>query len=141
MSRVLNNEIFTGKICPYCNRQTEFVDSKEVYASGVSYGMLYICRRCDAWVGVHKGTDKALGRLADRELREWKIEAHSWFDIIWKKKMQGKVSMREARSTAYKWLAREMGLNPAHCHIGMFDVNQCKEVVNCCKAFYRNNTI
>ena len=31
--------------------------------------MIYICKPCDAYVGVHKGTDKALGRLANKELR------------------------------------------------------------------------
>lgn len=55
------NEILTGKVCPYCGRPTEFVDSSVIY--GRSYGMIYLCRDCRAYVGVHKGTDQALGRL------------------------------------------------------------------------------
>ena len=47
--------------CDYCGRQAEYVDSKIVY--GKSYGMMYLCRNCMAYVGVHKGTDKPLGRL------------------------------------------------------------------------------
>ena len=49
--------------CPYCGRQAEYVDSKVIY--GRSYGMAYLCRNCDAYVGVHRGTDEPLGRLAD----------------------------------------------------------------------------
>lgn len=50
--------------CDYCGRQAEYVDSKVVY--GKSYGMMYLCRNCMAYVGVHKGTDKPLGRLAQK---------------------------------------------------------------------------
>lgn len=49
--------------CDYCGRRAEFVDSKIVY--GKSYGMMYLCRHCMAYVGVHKGTSRPLGRLAD----------------------------------------------------------------------------
>lgn len=64
--------------CDYCGRQAEYVDSKVVY--GKSYGMMYLCRNCMAYVGVHKGTDKPLGRLANAELRYWKKRAHAVFD-------------------------------------------------------------
>ena len=59
--------------CDYCGRQAEYVDSKVIY--GKSYGMMYLCRNCMAYVGVHKGTDKPLGRLANAELRYWKKAA------------------------------------------------------------------
>ena len=36
---------------------------------GVDYGMIYYCPQCGAYVGVHKGTDRAKGRLANAELR------------------------------------------------------------------------
>lgn len=52
--------------CDYCGRETEYVDSKVIY--GKSYGKIYLCRNCMAYVGVHKGTDKPLGRLANAEL-------------------------------------------------------------------------
>ena len=67
-------QILAGKICPYCGQSTEFVDSVEIY--GTSYGMMYLCRPCGAHVGVHKGTDIAVGRLASRRLRKLKHEAH-----------------------------------------------------------------
>ena len=52
------DELLTGKICPYCGKPTEFVDSSVIY--GRSYGMIYLCRDCRAYVGVHKGTDLSL---------------------------------------------------------------------------------
>jgi hypothetical protein len=41
-------------ICPYCNNLTAFVDSETIY--GKSYGMVYYCKDCDAYVGTHKGS-------------------------------------------------------------------------------------
>lgn len=75
-------EIISGKICPYCGKPTDYVDSSTIY--GKSYGMTYLCKACDAYCGVHKGPDKALGRVANKELRHWKKEAHKYFDLIWK---------------------------------------------------------
>ena len=49
--------ILSGKICPYCGNRTEYVDSSVIY--GRSYGMIYLCWDCMAYVGVHKGTDRA----------------------------------------------------------------------------------
>jgi hypothetical protein len=54
--------------CPYCGQPAIYVDSAAVYRIG-SYGMIYLCRPCQAWVGVHPGTDQPLGRLANAELR------------------------------------------------------------------------
>lgn len=101
----------------------EYVDSKIIY--GKSYGKIYLCRDCNAYVGVHKGTDKPLGRLADKELRYWKKEAHAAFDPIWKNGAM-------YRGKAYLWLAEQMGLRTDETHIGMFDVEQCKKVVSIC---------
>jgi hypothetical protein len=74
-----------------------------------------------------------MGRLANEELRYWKKEAHAAFDPIW----QGKVNLGwgkyKARNSTYEWLAKEMKLPVEHAHIGMFDVNQCKKVVELCK--------
>lgn len=56
-----------GRICPYCHIKTEYKNSVDIY--GADYGMIYICPKCRAYVGVHKGTDKAKGRLANEYLR------------------------------------------------------------------------
>lgn len=130
--------LLDGNTCPYCNRPTKYVDSAVVYSR--SYGKIYYCSDCQAWVGVHKGTNKALGRLANAELREWKIEAHKYFDPLWQKKMQQGLSKTQARRRAYKWLAGLMGIPASETHIGMFDVDQCKRVVEICKRYYHEPT-
>ena len=104
------DEILTGKICPYCGKPTEYVDSSIIY--GRSYGMIYLCRDCRAYVGVHKGTDQALGRLANAELREAKKEAHFYFDQIAKTNLINKIWKKHIpnmsnRNKAYLWLSNQ----------------------------------
>ena len=114
--------------CPYCGKRAEFVDSAEVY-HGRSYGMIYLCRPCDAYVGCHgngKG-DSPKGRLANAELRHWKIAAHNAFDPLWKFG-----PFRGLRNSAYAWLAEQMGLPKEKTHIGMFDVAECQQVIQIC---------
>ncbi len=110
-------------ICPYCGHKAIYTDSAEVY-HGYSYGMIYLCRPCGAWVGVHRGTDKPKGRLANAELRKWKMAAHDAFDPLWQ---VGEFKRR--RNAAYAWLAEKMGLPKEQTHIGMFDIDQCKRVI------------
>lgn len=112
--------ILRGKVCPYCKAATLYVDSAVIY--GKSFGMIYLCKPCDAYCGVHKGTDKALGRLADAELRYWKKEAHKHFDAIWKE------GYRE-RGKLYEQLANHLNIPIEYCHIGMFSIGTCKMVV------------
>lgn len=124
-------------ICPYCGGAVKFKDSKVIY--GESYGMVYICEhypKCDAFVGVHKGTKKSLGRLANAELREWKKKAHRNFDPLWKYR-QFKTGSKMSRSHGYTWLASKMNLNLESCHIGMFNVEDCMKVVDICVEVYK----
>jgi len=145
----MNRKICHAKICPYCGEKPEFVDSSVIY--GQSYGMIYLCSPCDAYVGVHKGSDKALGRLANKELREAKKKAHFYFDKLWKAKVQiginedsGRKSGKryiawrsKCRSGAYKWLSEAMSIDPEFTHIGMFDIENCGKVVELCLPYYK----
>ena len=115
--------IYSGKLCPYCKKETEYKDSSIIY--GKSYGMVYICSTCDAYVGVHKGTDKALGRLADKKLRELKKETHKYFDLIWKDK-----SNSTSRKEAYEHLSKYLKIPLAYTHIGMFKPETCVDVID-----------
>lgn len=123
--------IMQGKICPYCKQPSEYIDSKELY--GVSYGMMYICRPCDSWVGTHKSRPlEALGRLANKELREAKKEAHSYFDLLWKNK-------RYNRDKCYSMLSSYLQIPKDYTHIGMFGVETCKQVAQWAKEKYVNS--
>lgn len=127
------NLIYKGKVCPYCNKKTEYIDSIEVYSK--SYGMIYICRPCKAWVGVHKDRNESLGRLANAELREAKKNAHFYFDKLWNAKIETGIKKGKARGKAYTWLSEELGTKIEETHIGWFDVDMCKKVIELCRPF------
>ena len=113
-------------ICPYCGKHAEYVDSKDIY--GISYGMIYLCRDCCAYVGCHRGSKRPLGQLADADTRKWRHRAHSCFDWLWRKHYF-------SRGGAYRWLAEQMGLDVKLTHIGMFDVEQCQKVITVSRKY------
>jgi hypothetical protein len=117
--------------CPYCTKQAELVMAEEVYGDRIrpeiSQLKMWLCRPCQAWVGCHKGTDRPLGRLADKNLRKWRMLAHELFDPLWKGRT------RKSRRKAYLWLSSRLQIPFEGCHIGDFNVEQCKEVVRICE--------
>lgn len=122
--------------CPYCGNPAVLTDSAEVYRQ--SYGMIWICRPCKAWVGCHKKSKRnaPLGRLANASLRAAKTRAHASFDPLWKRKAANTgMSHTRARQMAYAWLARKMGLTTFEAHIGKFDEAQCANVVELCAPY------
>lgn len=111
-------------ICPYCNKPAVLDNGWSIYGT-TKYGKFWKCADCDAYVGCHGKSTKPLGTLANAELREHRKKAHSSFDYLWKN------DILPSRSEAYAWLAREMGIEKKDCHIGMFSIDQCKEVITC----------
>jgi hypothetical protein len=67
--------------------------------------------------------------------RALRYEAHKVFDPIWRRKShkQG-LATGFARKKAYRWLARELGLDVDECHIGFFDAATCRRVIALCRA-------
>lgn len=114
--------------CPYCQQETHLVTGKLIYPHryDLEDKQFYLCKPCDAYVGCHKGTNKPLGRLANAELRRYKIKAHALFDPVWK-------SGNMPRAEAYKWLAESLNIPAKDCHIGEFDIELCKKVIEICK--------
>lgn len=125
-------------LCPYCGAFAVLVDGKVIYPHrpDLKYLKFWQCAPCGAYVGCHKrgvgygnGT-VPLGRLANAELRMEKSRAHRSFDPLWETGMM-------SRTVAYAWLAVQMGIPRAQCHIGMFDVDQCKQVVHLANTYLR----
>lgn len=114
--------------CPYCDKPAKFVLGDVIYPHrpDLAHKQFYHCAPCGAYVGCHDGTTKPLGRLANAELRKAKMDAHAAFDPHW----QGR---KMARVHAYRLLANKLGIRADDCHIGMFDVETCKRVVDICK--------
>lgn len=110
-------------LCPYCGSAAVLKDSAAVY--GEPWGMMWVCGRypaCDAYVGAHKGSNRPLGTLANKALRESRRVAHGVFDPLWK-------SGAMSRDQAYAWLSAQLGVPPEKCHIAMFTEEQCRRVV------------
>lgn len=120
--------IMKGEICPYCGAKPELIDSSEIY-NGTSYGRMYICRPCDAYVSCHLGTDTPKGRLANARLRQLKIEAHQVFDTIWREKY------KRGRYQAYYWLSKQLNRPFGYTHIGMMDEETCLRTIAICKQY------
>lgn len=117
--------------CPYCKGKAVLVDSSFLYG-GKSYGNVWMCHPCDAYVGTHPN-GKPLGRLANKELRELRKKAHAYFDRLWKAKMRrDKCSRSAARKAGYKWLAEQLDMPVEKCHIAMFGIRRCKKVIEVC---------
>ena len=110
--------------CPYCLKSAVLVDSIKVFYRK-SYGLIWLCEPCGAYVGTHKNspTHAPLGRLANAELKLWKMKAHVAFDYTWQ---SGKMS----RKQAYAKMAEVMNMTKAEAHIGKFDVEECKRLVD-----------
>lgn len=109
-------------VCPYCDQPAKQVTGEKVYPHrrDLWSKRFYLCEPCQAWVGCY-GSGKPLGRLANAELRRAKMSAHNAFDGLWKYRGM-------SRSEAYRWLAEKLGIEQEQCHIGMFDVDQCRRV-------------
>ena len=110
----------TAVVCPYCTQPARLVDSARIY--GRSYGLVWDCRPCDAYVGCHRGTDRPLGTLANRQLRQLRRRTHEVFDQLW-------TSQGVRRSRAYQWMQQVMGLTAEEAHIGQFRVEQCHQLL------------
>lgn len=116
------HEIEIPKVCRYCGSEVVFTSNEEIYGKQYGGGKCYLCRNCGAYVGTHQGSKAPLGTLADEDLRQWRRKAHDIFDEVWKK---AKIS----RPQAYSWLSKQMGLPFEKTHIAMFEIEQCKKVI------------
>lgn len=110
-------------ICQKCMRKAELVTGEYIYSFNKKYkdNNYYICMTCGDYVGCHKGTTKALGTLANSELREKRIRVHKAFDLIW--------NSTASRKKAYIYLAEELNIPLAKCHIGLFNLDLCQRAL------------
>lgn len=120
--------------CPYCNLDAHLVSGDTIYPHRPDLHHLHFwhCAPCGAYVGCHRGTERPLGGLANVELRLAKQQAHAAFDPLWKFHTWTDGYQTMTRDAAYEWLADQLGMSRADCHVGMFDVEQCQRVVEIC---------
>ena len=118
--------------CQYCEGIPELVDSSVIY--GKSYGKIYLCPLCRAYVGCHKGTDRPKGTVADRELRALRAEAHALFDPVWlNRELDPKASRRTNRHLAYRRMAEILAVSLDEAHIAMMSRDNCLKLIESLK--------
>lgn len=118
------------KICNICGEKVEYISNAEIYGRQYGSGFCYRCTACGAYVGTHKPwPDKAMGILADAEMREWKMKCHRLFDSFW----QG--MGRRRRNQLYVKLAGELGIPSGDCHFGYFDLDQLRRAYQILKLW------
>ena len=145
-------QLIAAPVCPYCGDHAKLVTGEDLYPhrEDLFHLKFWRCAPCDAYVGCHRAGAWAihegqqvesdgtlpLGRLANRELRIAKSQVHQVFDPIWKLFHEWRAHPafdrhakydKQRRTLLYKWLAREMGIPLDACHIGMFDLEQCRK--------------
>lgn len=116
----VKNPLPVPKVCPYCNGPVALVENSAIYW-GKSYGewpYAFLCRPCDAYVGLHPDTDIPLGTLANKDLREDRKWAKSLFHKLMDERGWDRTAM-------YEWLAGEMKIPVGECHFGWFDNESC----------------
>ena len=132
---ILQKEVEELK-CPYCGGKAHLRDASSIYHSFKYKGKMFVCEnfpKCDSYVGCHPNTTKPLGRMANKKLRTMKSKAHEYFDPLWKKRVFArKKSLSYNRTKAYQWLAEQLDLPESKCHIGLFDVDMCRKVMDVC---------
>ncbi len=125
------NRIINAEICPYCKSKTIKGTESDVYGREYSGKPLIRCAKypqCDSYVGCHEDGNP-LGRLANKELRDYKIRAHNAFDKIWKEKKMD-------RSKSYQLLSEALNIPAQYTHIGMFSKKTLIKVIAWAKLTY-----
>lgn len=124
-------------ICIECGQLASLVDGEAIYPHrpDLFSKRFYRCE-CGAYVGCHPHTEIALGKPCGPTARKARNEAHRQFDALWRRKMaKDGVSQGQARGAAYRWLAEQMSLPTAECHIGWMTADQANRVVELCTPF------
>lgn len=114
--------------CRYCRGPVELVSNDQIY-NGRQYGdwpYAYLCRPCDAFVGLHPNTDLPLGTIANRELREARKESKAAWQRLSK-------SRGWKRGEAYRWLAGQMEIPASECHFGHFELDRATTALTVCR--------
>lgn len=95
---------------------------------------MYVCSgypECGAYVGVHEGSRKPKGTLADSELRNKRIRAHRAMDTLVR---AGCMS----RDGVYVWLSSRLNLPYEETHIGYFSDYFCEQAIRECEQVLDN---
>lgn len=84
----------------------------------------YVCPKCNASL-IAGQNGKPMGVPVTKETRQWRRRAHTVFDQLWR---SGVVT----RSSAQRWLAKQLGIPTNRCHFGYMEKAMLEKVVRLC---------
>ena len=123
--------------CPYCGRTAVLKPASFVYGDKAIEEHVYVCTgypECNSYVGVHRGTLKPKGTLANGGLRNLRIQTHKLFSQFWENGIMTK-------KQAYRWIQYRFALTENQAHIGSFSEYMCSQLMEECRKALRNNKI
>ena len=123
--------------CPYCGRMAVLKSAAFVYGDKAIEEYVYVCSgypNCDSYVGVHRGSLKPKGTLANGDLRNMRIQAHKLFSQFWANGIMTK-------KQAYHWIQDRFALTEDQAHIGNFSEYMCGQLMDECRTALANNRV
>lgn len=121
--------------CNLCGGKVIFTSNARIYGKEYGSGKCYLCTSCYAYVGTHLPRPKeAMGILANAEMRGWRHDCHTMFDLLWMNQSE----RSKARKALYAWLAKKMNIPYAECHFAYFDLKQLKEAYDILQKAFGN---
>lgn len=124
--------------CPYCGapavcRPASMIHGKNTWHKGTH---LYVCSRwpeCDSYVTAHKANLQPMGSLANKNLRNKRIQAHQALEEF-------RQNRRMETWGIYIWIQTKLQLSPDQAHIGMFTEEMCDLLITICQESMQNDS-
>jgi len=109
---ITDRKILAGDVCPYCGRASN--------SSGITQ-QYKVCDPCGAYIKVKDG--KAAGRLANKELRQLKLNC---YELVNKAEKEREIP----RVLLFNLARKHMKITPALFNLNYFDVEECQQFIN-----------
>lgn len=127
--------IYSGTKCPYCSSETKVVSEEFIYGRSYKNKSMICCvnfPKCDSYCGTHEEDGSSFGRLANKQLRQYKKVSHDAFDKIWMQKLL-------TRNEAYEWFSEELNIPLDYTHIGFFGIENCKKAITLSNEYMKQH--
>ena len=126
----IKENIFSGKVCSYCQCETKVVTNNGIY--GPTF--IQCSMNPDHYVGTYQ-SGIALGRLADRSLRQKITAAHSIFNSL----LENKIF--KSHEDAYAWLSNVMKLSEKETDFWLFNEEQSDNAIRIITRYKRRKKL
>ncbi len=118
-----------GEICQYCGKETQLINSDDIYGKGKNHGMILICKSCDAYVKVDKN-NVGVGRVGDKQLREIRKALHPTLEKMY----MGPDSLL-SKKEAYNYILNKLGVHEERASTMTLTNQQAVKALKICNDY------